>query len=149
MEASNNSTIYISRTLVRTLHPSQSFFTLLLTFMPLANPNSPCPSLSSPGLLLSFPSNPADHRHTDDTDAPFSNHLALEVLNAFRSLHAAHGIELPRSEAGVRRFGRCGVFEMLRRVLRAAIARRGWSMVGWFLLCLFDQEQSMVFKTLE
>lgn len=71
------------------MHPSQSFFTLLLTFIPLTI--SVVGALASSSFVLppQFLSSPVDQRHALCTSTVLSQVLLTDVLN-LRAAHAAH-----------------------------------------------------------
>ena len=114
----------------RTLHPSHSFFTLLLTFIPLASSGVACLASIILGLLLSFPSIPVDHVHKVRSEC--AGDLVLNAVLALvpnaRAAQAVHAAHIGRLVCNDVVGGTCRRDERLEKFLRAVItafARRG------------------------
>ena len=113
-----------------TLHPSHSFFTLLLTFIPLEKSGL---IISRPGLLSSFTN--VLHIAGPCNDEPLrvrASKVALEVVVSVRGVHDEHLGRETRDDGSWEVRWRCGKEGRLRMAVIAAFAARGWSMV-WFL----------------
>ena len=113
-----------------TLHPSHSFFTLLLTFIPLEKSGL---IISSPGLLSSFPNvlhiaGPCN----DEALRVRASKVALEAVMSVRGVYDEHLGREARNDRHWEVCWRCGKEWRLRMAVIAAFVARGWSMV-WFL----------------
>ena len=109
-----------------TLHPSHSFFTLLLTFIPLERSGL---IISSPGLLSSFPS--VLHIAGPCNDEPLRERASKVALEAVVSARGVHEGREARNDGNRKACWECGKVGRLRMAVIAAFAARGWSMV-WF-----------------
>ena len=113
-----------------TMHPSHNFFTLLLTFMPLASSSTAfCLKLSGPGLFSSLPRRPAPVLHVVCSDAVcvLRTRTPLAPVLSGRAVCDAHVGKEVNDEGNREVEWRCGRAEKLRRAVIAAFAR-GWSM---------------------
>ena len=109
------------------MHPSHSFFTLLLTFIPLASSGVACLASMILGLLLSFPSIPVDHVHKVRSEC--AGDLVLNAVLALvpnaRAAHAAHIGRLVRNDVVGGTCRRDERLEKCRRAVITAFAGRG------------------------